>query len=268
MLSVGHPEWENSTTNQITVKDVSGNGGNRTYRIIRSKDENILAEVAFHLVGEKNRFGNQPDFLSVQKAATVVFASVELGPRRLHEKEDVFFINKWFGNSKCLPSLDVDIDLAKQLGVLLARIHSIDQKWYTPHYEKLLTKYAALVDVTRGSSFWLLTTRNWPLILKESHAGSMDSWMKRISEAHTHFIETEIMPFSSAGKRIVTTHGDFHRGNILVSNIVGKRVLNVIDFEQCHVSFAIQDISYCFWSQTVSNKKNKLAFAYAHLKEM
>ena len=264
-LSGCHSEWENVAQDQISIKDVSGFGGNRTYKITRSVDDHVLGEVAFHLVGENSNYNNQPDLLSVQKSMTIACASAELCPSRLTEKEDQFFINHWFKNSKCVEAAHIDVNLAKQLGILLAKIHLIDPQWYTSHYEKLLTKYPALVDAPRGSAFWYMTTRNWPLMFKEKHATNMDSWMKRISETHRSFIDVEIQPISAAGQRIVTTHGDFHQGNILLSE---KGVLNIIDFESSHVSFAIQDISYYFWAKSITGKENKLAFASAYLKEM
>ena len=44
--------------------------------------------------------------------------------------------------------------------------------------------------------------------------------------------------------------------------------MKIIDYEQTHVSFAVQDISYCFWAEAVKSKEIKLAFATAYLKRM
>ena len=90
----------------------------------------------------------------------------------------------------------------------------------------------------------------------------------RFSEFQTAFTNVEVLPVSYAGQRIVTSHGDFHPGNIIVSNMHGKKVIKVVDFEQSHVSFAIQDISYCFGAKSFKHKETKLAFAEAYLKEL
>ena len=115
---------------------------------------------------------------------------------------------------------------------------------------------------------WCLTTRNWPLFFEHENASTMHSWMQRVSEFQTAFTNVEILPVSYAGQRIVTTHGDFHPGNIIVSNMHGIFFIKVVDFEQSHVSFAIQDISYCFGAKTFKHKETKLAFAEAYLKEL
>ena len=229
-------------------------------------DNHIIGEVAFHLVGEQNNFKNQPDMLSLQKLFTIACTSTGIGPCRLSEWKDIYFINQWLKNSKRVSAAAFDINLMKQLGGLLAKVHLIDPNWYTPHYEKLLAKYPALNLVPRGSSFWYLTTRNWPLACKKEHTTSMESWMNRISETFKDFIELEIQPMTTAGKRIVSTHGDFDPTNILISE---EGILNVIDFEQAHVSFAIQDMSYFFMNlPNTSCKEYKMAFCSAYLSEM
>ena len=127
----------------MILKNVSGYGGNQTYHITRIVDKNITAEIAFHLVGEKGNFKNQPMSLDIQKSATIAFSSAKLCPERLTEMEDKFFINQWLKNSKGLDKnmKDLNVDLAKKIGRLIARIHLIDMQWYTPHYEKLVEKY-------------------------------------------------------------------------------------------------------------------------------
>ena len=108
-LSNRYNEWENVIEEQLSVKDVSGHGGNRTYRITRTVDKNVIAEVAFHLVGENSNFRSQPNLLRVQTAATITFAAAGLCPNRLTEKGDKFFINEWFPNSKSLDTEIVDV---------------------------------------------------------------------------------------------------------------------------------------------------------------
>ena len=207
---------------------------------------------------------NQPGILEAQTSATIAFANAGLCPKRLAQKGDEFFIDEWLQNSKNLERSVLDVDLATKMGCLLGKIHQIDPKWYLPHYKSLLEAYPGLIDVPKGSSIWYLIGRNWPLLFKVDYAASMDVWMSKILEKQ--FLDLEIKPVTTAGKRIVTTHGDFDQGNVIESQ---EGILNAIDFEQTHVSFAIQDISYFFNSlPCVSNIELKLAFCSAYLAEI
>ena len=124
-LSTKYLDWKNVTEDELSIKDVSGYGGNSTYCISRKIADNVVAQIAFHVVGEKSSFKNQPDLLNVQKAATDVFALQGLCPNRLTEKEDQFFINQWLKKSKEVGDDTLDVNLAEKLGCLLSKIHSI-----------------------------------------------------------------------------------------------------------------------------------------------
>ena len=91
-LSTKYLDWKNVTEDELSIKDVSGYGGNSTYCISRKIADNVVAQIAFHVVGEKSSFKNQPDLLNVQKSATDIFALQGLCPNRLTDKEDQFFI--------------------------------------------------------------------------------------------------------------------------------------------------------------------------------
>ena len=79
-LSGCHPSWEGANLEEITVKDVSGFGGNRTYKITRTckNNKDILSEVAFHVVGKNNNSMNQPGILEVQTLATIAFGNADI----------------------------------------------------------------------------------------------------------------------------------------------------------------------------------------------
>ena len=97
---------------------------------------------------------------------------------------------------------------------------------------------------------------------------SMDEWMNRLSSDHKLYSDFEIHPTSPAGLAVVTTHGDFHLGNIIRSD---DGVFNVIDFEQTHVSLAIQDLSYFFFAMPptpTSRLEVKFAFCRGYLKAL
>ena len=266
-LSGHHAEWNYVTVDQISLQDVSGHGGNRTFKVTRTVDECIIGQVALHLIGELNHFENQPDILNVQTSATLAFATSGLCPKRLLQKSEKFFVDEWLKNSKNLETSVLDVDLVSKMGAVLARVHQIEPKWYDVHYEKLISRYPDLAAVPRGSTFWYLAGGNWPLMSKKEHAGSMDKWLTQLSKKYKEFLELETTPVTEAGQRIVTTHGDFNPGNLIVTD---EGVINVIDFEQTHVSFAVEDISYFFGHlPCTSNCPDiKLAFCKAYLKEM
>ena len=233
----------------------------------RTVDEDVVGQVALHLIGKSNNFENQPDLLNVQTSAAIAFSNAGLCPKRIYQNADKFFIDDWLRNSKNLETFHLDVDLVSKMGKVLARIHQIDPSWYNEHYENLIAKYPALVDVPRGSTLWYLTGGNWPLMSKKENAGSMDEWLTKLSKKQKKFLELETTPSTAVGQRIVTTHGDFNPGNLITTD---TGLINVIDFEQTHVSFAIQDISYFFGHlPCTSNCPDiKFAFCEAYLKEL
>ena len=246
---------------------MSGHGGNRTFKVTRSVDDSIVGQVALHLIGEMNNFENQPDIQNVQTSATKAFSDAGLCPKRLCQKSDKFFIDEWLKDSKNLETSHLDVELVSKMGQILARVHQIDPSWYDQHYEKLIKQYPDMVGVPRGSTFWYLAGGNWPLMSKKEHAGSMNKWLTYLSKDHKQFLELETTPVTAVGQQIVTTHGDFNPGN-LISTHNGD--INVIDFEQTHISFAIEDISYFFGHLPCTSNcpEIKLAFCRAYLKEM
>ena len=227
----------------------------------------VVTEVALHLVGKNANFKNQPYQLHIQKIATESFSSAGLSPKRLTEEDDSFFINEWIKDAKKFDENDINLDFAKKVGALLAKIHSIDTNWYMPHYQKLMKDYPDLSNIPLGSTFWYLMGRNWPLMFGVEHKGSMDKWIKQLIDGYDKYLECEIKPVSPASQNIVTTHGDYHIGNIVMSPSEG---LKVVDFEQTHVSSAIQDITYFFFatSSIFKTMDIRIAFCASYLKEM
>ena len=268
-LSSNYTEWKGVNEDEITVKDVSGQGGDSTYHVSRVVGDDVIAEVAFHVVGQKAKFENHPKQLHIQKLVTELFGNAGISPRRLAEDEDRLFVNEWIKDAKNINELgsDLNIEIAKELGKLLSKVHSIDTSWYEPFYNYWIEQYPELSIVPRGSSFWYLTGRNWPLLFGTDHKGSMDKYMKQLVHDCKAYVECEVQPLSSAGKAIVTTHGDYHLGNIIVTE---SKNFYVVDFEQTHVSSAIQDISYFFFAfpGCSDSKSFKLEFCASYLKEM
>ena len=107
---------------EINVENVSGFGGNQTYHISRMCKNDVVAEVAVHLVGSKANFKNSPYQLQIQKSATEAFAAAGLSPKRLLDEDDKFFINEWIKDAENAEENMVDADLVQKLAKLLAKL--------------------------------------------------------------------------------------------------------------------------------------------------
>ena len=249
--------WKDAGKDDIRINEISGLGGNRTFHVINNNNNssnNGTEEVCLHLIGKNNTVNHHPYGISRVNDATAAFANGKIGPKRITEGFDKFIINEWVPNSGELTKEKMDEKTAANLGNLLARVHQIDKSWYTNrHHKELVEEYPEFSTVPQGSNFWYLTTRNWPLVFKKEHASTMECWLETLSRFHCEFTENEVKPVTKAGQNIVTTHGDFHLGNILCVDAhmnsdecdeeeVSRRMM-VVDLESTQVSFAIQDIS-------------------------
>ena len=87
-------EWKDVIADQISLQDVSGHGGNRTFKVTRTVNENVVGQVAIHMIGESNNFRNQPDLLNVQTSASLAFSNAGLCPKRISQNTDKFFIDE------------------------------------------------------------------------------------------------------------------------------------------------------------------------------
>lgn len=164
-----------------------------------------------------------------------LLAQADLAPPRIAEG-DYGFIDVWEGIG--CPSLG---DVSKfegdfeELGYLLARIHALPTAWFDEFREQLRLDIPALSDAAIGSHVWWFTARN----AKERN---WDSIMSYPSEACMRvWADPELFqPMSKAGRRIVTTHGDLHAGN-MIQTAMG---IKAIDFEFAMVTHAAFDLSH------------------------
>jgi len=74
-------------------------------------------------------------------------------------------------------------------------------------------------------------------------------------------------PLSQAGKRIVTTHNDIHRGNVLIDK---NQKAYLIDYETTSVTWAISDICQVFERKLfgTENYEGKVNFCKIYLEEL
>lgn len=151
-----------------------------------------------------------------------------------------------------LDGLEVQENMdAVDWGEVLATMHKeLPIDWYDKHREIKYEKWPALKKAPKGSHIWEFTCRS--------------EWFELYKDFHAFWISAGYEPLSEAGKRIVTTHGDFHSGNVLLDK--NMKVYG-IDFEFTNVSWAINDIGYVFSNKDFKcwNYENKSKFCKRYL---
>jgi len=149
-----------------------------------------------------------------------------------------WFIEVWEGTG--MPDHDGP-DFPVELGKRLAGLHAMPTSWFDPWREKLrVERPALLANASEGSHVWFCANRlnGW----FTDHSPEAQEVMAAWSAACGAFD-----PLSAASKRIVMTHGDLHRENLLQTD----SGIKFADLEFTGVSFAVWDLSYvitcCTW---------------------
>lgn len=158
---------------------------------------------------------------------------------------------------KGLFSLDNPDDAAK-VGDLLARFHSIDPSWYDSIKDDVLTTvHSRIPDQGQLDNFvWFCSGLIPPWFPGDLQDDGLRKW------AQAEFF----LPQSMVGKRYVTTHGDFHPGNVIIGD---DGALRAIDFDFVSVQRAAFDIGYHLAHSDLcqaDRKDSRYAFVQAYLK--
>jgi len=82
-----------------------------------------------------------------------------------------------------------------------------------------------------------------------------------------HWQDFGFEPLSDAGKRIVTTHNDIHKGNVLIDS---NQEAYLIDYETTSITWAIFDITQIFQRKLfgTDNYEGKVEFCKIYLEEL
>lgn len=223
----GHavPGWENINTENLKIQDVSGAGGGKTFII--TAPSCIPEKVVLHakVVGLNKHEKEQRI-----EDATYILSKENLTPKRISEGGD-WYIEPYVGES----TLTKDPG-AEKMGQLLAKIHKTPTDWFEPYKNKAILKYPFLNDVSQGSHFWVHVCNDME---KEQYTWVQKN-IRTIDDLKNY---DDIEPLSEVCRRVVTSHGDFHRGNVLRLPDGG---LIACDLENMHVGYAIHDIGYHF----------------------
>ena len=161
------------------------------------------------------------------RKAHAAIAGAGLAAPRFGEWEDGF-VEPWLdGGAVCTPGLEGEwhraigsVSNAEVLGRLLAQIHSVDSSWFEEFREGVMAAFPQLskAGVDKDSYLWrdagmlegILAT-DPPLVF---HHGS---WLNQPGVLEM-FQSTGPFPVTKAAKAIVTTHGDYHPGNMLIAD--------------------------------------------------
>jgi thiamine kinase-like enzyme len=254
------PGWKGIDTSKIEIKNISGHGGSKTYKI--SCKYASPAAVVLH-----GRRRNEEDKFTEARMEDAHRSLWEAGvaPPRLYTG-DYWYVEPYVSDIR---GTKLDKWLREKFPryqarrnrkaiKMLADLHkNASTAWFEPHREKVIEEFPILKDAKLGSHIWLYTTRlEWY------------SWVP--AEMKQFWQEAGPEPITDAAKRIVVNHGDLHGGNILVD----KKECNIwaIDYEFTQPSWAINDIAYCLAIQQFGSKHDsydgKFTFCKSYLQEM
>lgn len=154
------------------------------------------------------------------------------------------------------------------MGRLLAKMHSVPTDWIEASQAEAIERWPLLERVPAGSHAWVgLAWGLWEFPSDEAFVSSTDPEDLAIGRALAVFAQDEelfaewlqlgaLAPAHPAAQRIVTTHGDFHPGNVLECGLV-------IDFESTCVCGAIYDLAFVVNSEVPSFVEGSAARAEA-----
>ena len=120
----------------------------------------------------------------------------------------------------------------RRMGELAARLHVASTDWFNFWQEEMRRKHPCLQNVPVGSLIWSCVAY---------HEGNLEKYTaEEMLQLSTSLPE----PLSESGGEMVSTHGDLHKGNTLLTP---SDVLLAVDFEHSCVSQIRQDLLYNAW---------------------
>ena len=233
LVSEALPAWAGISPEDIEVSDVSGHGGSKTFKVTAPEGTEPPA-VALHSRSESVTSEDISEPRLAAASAALLAAGV--APRRIAQGGD-WYIVAWAGKALGSPFSACDAK-PDELGKLMAKIHSVSAQdhtarkrapssraarpsssyracarascvpqaptdWYEPFRAKMKELMPALARVADGSHIWWYSAR-------------MSEWLKDVdADAIAAYSAVMPAPTSKLGRRVVTSHGDFHAGNLV-----------------------------------------------------
>ena len=189
----GHEGWSEVNQEEIKISDSSGHGGSKTY-VIEAPESCTPNKVGLHVRSDDSYV--IPRIMS----GAYAFEGQNLGPKQLAFREN-FWIDQWQGVGT---AKDDTPESWKKIGQLLASVHMIPTEWWYEHKIQYLEMEPVASMFPDGSLAWVFMQR-----------GGWFSHLPVLSENAKIEYATAITTDHPIAGRIVTTHGDFHPGNII-----------------------------------------------------
>jgi len=240
---------DQATDDPLEVTEVSGIGPVFSTFIVMQNQSSFVLKLQSRSVERDNR--------AHVRAATNLLVARNLSPRTISEGS-YWSIHEHGGSDLRMSSQRPNM---QELAQLLAKLHNVPPSWFDERRNWLLINDEKLKSrhefqhIGLRPHVWPLFNYGW--MLDQSDQNEVSDWI-------LFFHRTDFYPSSHAAKRVVTTHGDFHFGNILRTP---SGSLSCIDLDYCCTTFAIYDIAYLF-DLDVTEPQERHDFAQAYLLAM
>lgn len=201
------------------------NGGQafgKTYKVLAPGMQ--PESVAFHLM---NNIRAKDELYRMRMDGIIpLLYSENLCPRRLCHGHD-WFVEIWEGYGSPASTPENLVEMAQ----LMANIHKIPPNWFDKCRSRLRERNPIFLKVPDSDSLWWITC-----LQRET----MEIFHKKTEVEIESILDfSSNLPWTDASRRLVTIHGDFHRGNIIQT----EEGMKCIDMDFTCVSFAGYDIA-------------------------
>jgi hypothetical protein len=241
------PGWKVLAKSRFKLKDISGLGGSKTYLINSNpkSSDKTPAHPSIVLRARKRTQDEDPYQEVRMETSQKVLYDHGLAIPRLFEgrtftiepcvedaRPKLGWFKKLLMNVVCAP---IEKGEVSKFAKLLAKIHQVPTDWFEPIREDLQKKYPLLQSAVPGSHVWIATSRmEW-----------WGTWRANMTEEVIRFyLDATREPLSAAGKRVVTSHGDYHDQNVMIEKSTGNYL--AIDLEFTTVQYAAGGLGYVF----------------------
>ena len=241
---------------QLSVKDVSGNSGAKTFICSTGEVPKCIIKVK----ASDSIMSSHPNTQKRILAATNILRQSSIAPPILMVGRD-FHIEKSAGISVMKDFFHFNEELAspRKIARLLSQLHSVPINWYDSLKEEFLNQDPTLNSILSPMPIhapcWCLPWSALDTLMPVMGVGNPDP--KVAQEVLKLQIKTGVykkvmqcdvfFPRSLAGKRQVVVHNDFKPDNILYNPETRK--LTVIDYDLVQVGAAVMDfgLPYMMW---------------------
>ena len=240
----------------LSVKDVSGNSGAKTYICNEEEVPKCIVKVK----SGDSIMNSHPHTTARVAAATKVLRGHGVAPPILMEGHD-FHIERSAGTSVMKDFFHFDQNLAppENVAKLLAKVHSSPISWYEPLKRKFLERDLTLKGILGPlppyAPCWCLPWSGFDTGMPILGVGNPNIETAKIilellveSGVYKKVMECSAFhPESEAARRQVVVHNDFKPDNILIDP--DTSLLNVIDYDLVQVGPAVMDfgLPYTMW---------------------